>query len=184
MAIGPVGLMGVRRPHTHRRRKEGTPLGSLLHTRDRARLDARLARVTPESDRRWGRMTAPQMVCHLTDAFRGALGERAPAAGSAGPPRRAPLLGRTVVKWAALYLPVPWPHGLRTAAAADAERGGTRPGEFADDVAALRAACERFWRGLPAVARRPHFLFGPLTEAEWARWGYRHVDHHLRQFGL
>ena len=23
-----------------------------------------------------------------------------------------------------------------------------------------------------------------LTEAEWGRWGYRHMDHHLRQFGL
>jgi hypothetical protein len=28
-----------------------------------------------------------------------------------------------------------------------------------------------------------HPLFGPLTRAEWGRWGLRHADHHLRQFG-
>jgi len=26
-------------------------------------------------------------------------------------------------------------------------------------------------------------IFGPLTRAEWLRWGYLHADHHLRQFG-
>jgi len=29
-----------------------------------------------------------------------------------------------------------------------------------------------------------HPLFGRLTTAEWGRWGYRHMDHHLRQFGV
>lgn len=28
-----------------------------------------------------------------------------------------------------------------------------------------------------------HPVFGKLTETERLRWGYRHVDHHLRQFG-
>jgi hypothetical protein len=51
-------------------------------------------------------------------------------------------------------------------------------------MAALHEATDRFIRELPTVARRPHFLFGPLSEAQWARWGYRHMDHHLRQFGL
>ena len=157
-------------------------MGTLLSDRDHARLEARLARLTPDHGRRWGRMTAAQMVCHLTDAFRGPLGERAPASGA--PAVRAPFVGRTLVKWAALYVPLPWPHGLRTAAAADQERGGTPPGDFGRDMEALRAACTRFRRELPAVARRPHYLFGPLTEAQWARWAYRHVDHHLRQFGL
>jgi len=28
-----------------------------------------------------------------------------------------------------------------------------------------------------------HPLFGPMSETQWLRWGYLHVDHHLRQFG-
>jgi Protein of unknown function (DUF1569). len=155
-------------------------MGTLLDPRERAAIDARLAALTPDRARRWGRMTAPQMVCHLTDAFRGVLGER----GNAGPARPAGFLARTAMKWAALYLPLPWPRGLRTSSSADQERGGTPPTVFEHDLAALRATTDRFLRELPAVSRRPHYLFGPLSEAQWARWAYRHMDHHLRQFGL
>ena len=28
-----------------------------------------------------------------------------------------------------------------------------------------------------------HPMFGPMTAADWMRWGYLHADHHLRQFG-
>ena len=155
---------------------------SLVHERDRADLERRLSALTPDRSRRWGRMTAPQMVCHLTDSFRGVLGERTDPGAPQPPP--APFIGRTVVKWAALYLPLPWPHGTPTAPSADQERGGTPPTEFARDMASLREVSDRFRRQLAVVAKRPHFFFGPLTEAEWARWGYRHMDHHLRQFGL
>ncbi len=79
--------------------------------------------------------------------------------------------------------PIPWPHGLRTAAMVDPERGGTPPAEFERDVAELRAAIERFVRELPAMSKRSHFVFGKLTEWEWARWAWRHMNHHLRQFG-
>ena len=120
------------------------------------------------------------MVCHLTDAFRNLLGERPTARGGPLPGR----LRRTALKWVALYAPVPWPRGLRTVPEADQERGGTPPGVFAEDVAALIAACDRFLAARAELARRPHFLFGRLSEGEWARWGYMHIDHHLRQFGL
>jgi hypothetical protein len=26
--------------------------------------------------------------------------------------------------------------------------------------------------------------FGAMIPRDWQRWGYRHTDHHLRQFGL
>jgi hypothetical protein len=47
---------------------------NLLANRDKL-LD-RLARLRPDTPRRWGKMTAHQMVCHCTDAFRNLLGER------------------------------------------------------------------------------------------------------------
>jgi hypothetical protein len=51
-------------------------------------------------------------------------------------------------------------------------------------MARLRAAIDRFRGELPAMAGRSHYFFGRLSEREWARWGYQHIDHHLRQFGL
>ena len=97
-------------------------------------------------------------------------------------PRPPTLFGRTIMKWWALHLS--WPHGIRTAARADQERGGTPPTTFESDLATLRATTDRFVRELPALTQRSHYFFGRLTEAEWARWGYQHMNHHLRQFGL
>lgn len=153
-------------------------MNSLLDPRARASLDARLANLRSDTARHWGRMTASQMVCHLTDAFRGSMGEL----GEANAQRRTTLFGRTIMKWWALYLP--WPHGVRTARRADQERDGTRPTTFESDLATLKDATDRFVRELPALSRRSHFFFGHLSEAQWARWGYQHIDHHLRQFGL
>jgi hypothetical protein len=29
-----------------------------------------------------------------------------------------------------------------------------------------------------------HPIFGAMSERAWLRWGYLHMDHHLRQFGV
>ena len=49
---------------------------TLVHPTARAAILRRIEALTPESERGWGRMTAHQMVCHLSDACRAALGER------------------------------------------------------------------------------------------------------------
>jgi hypothetical protein len=155
---------------------------TLRDPRDLESVLQRLRRVQAGGRPQWGRMSAPQMVCHLTDSFRGVLGERpASPASPASPP---PLVQRTAVKWVALYAPMHWPHGIKTRPQADAELGGTRPTEFAADVASLEGACSRFLAAREPGARRVHFMFGELTDREWCRWAYLHMDHHLRQFGV
>ncbi|NIP78404.1 MAG: hypothetical protein GWM90_04055, partial [Gemmatimonadetes bacterium] len=52
------------------------------------------------------------------------------------------------------------------------------------DLAALRAALDRYAADPAGVAGNVHAAFGPLSRKEWGVWGYRHTDHHLRQFGL
>jgi hypothetical protein len=89
-----------------------------------------------------------------------------------------------MLKWIALYAPMPWPRGMKTRPETDQELGGTPPDEFERDVKQLELARDRFANSLAIVAARPHFLFGKLSEGEWARWAYLHLDHHLRQFGL
>jgi len=165
---------------------------TLAHPPDKVAVLARLRHVRSDSVARWGRMTAPQMVCHLADAFRMAVGDMPVVA-------HASLLRRTVVKWIALSAPVPWPRGvIATVPEIDQTLGaGTKPGALASDVAQLEALTERFTRAALAgitpasdsssrsagLAGIPHPYFGRMSNEDWLRWGWLHLDHHLRQFG-
>jgi Protein of unknown function (DUF1569) len=49
----------------------------------------------------------------------------------------------------------------------------------------LVALIDRFAAAGPAgCTTHPHSFFGPLTPNEWAILTYKHLDHHLRQFGV
>jgi hypothetical protein len=152
-------------------------LKTLADARDRDEIAQRLRRVRPEDVPRWGRMTPHQMLCHVADAVLVALGEKG-ASAATGPAQR------TLIKWIALYTPVPWPAGIPTRPELDQLDGGTRPTAFVEDVRRAVALVERFSvtdRG--SLRGRIHPIFGALSEAQWLRWGYLHFDHHLRQFG-
>ena len=88
------------------------------------------------------------------------------------------------MKWVALDLPMNWPHGVKTRPEVDQEVCGTPPKEFSADLETLKGELERFSTGSGFSAWPPHSIFGSLTKEEWMRWGYRHMDHHLRQFGV
>ena len=135
----------------------------------------RLARLQPTSARRWGTMSPHEMVVHLSDSFLAVMGERHAS-------RIDTWFSRTVMKWVALRTPLPWPPGVPTRPEVDPKRGGSRPGEFEQDRAALAALIRRFIR--PDTVCQPHPAFGQLSRTELLLWGYGHVDHHLRQFGL
>jgi len=149
---------------------------TLARPRDKAEILGRLRKVSPGSPRRWGRMSAHQMVCHLSDSLRVGMGQKAVSRGTS-------LLQRTIVKWLALYTPLPWPAGIRTRPELDQERGGSKPADFAADLAELGALLELFTAQTRSFDDQLHPRFGSLSQAAWLRWGYLHMDHHLRQFG-
>ncbi|HKT81036.1 MAG TPA: DUF1569 domain-containing protein [Vicinamibacterales bacterium] len=145
---------------------------------DRRALRARLARLTPSTAARWGRMNAHQMVCHVTDAMLMMTGDLVCADVSTP-------LRRTMVKWIALYAPMEWPRGIQTTSELDqAAGGGTKPLEFARDLSALDALFDRVTVRAGTFGGRRHPIFGAMSEAAWLRWAYLHTDHHLRQFGV
>ncbi len=149
---------------------------SLARPRDRAEILHRLRTVRPESVRRWGRMSAHQMVCHLSDALRMGTGHKAVSEATSP-------FHRTILKWIVLYLPLRWPPGILTRPEIDQELGGTRPRDFAGDVARLEALLELVTAQSRSFDWQPHPIFGRMSDAAWLRWGYLHLDHHLRQFG-
>ncbi len=132
---------------------------------------SRIATLSPDTTARWGRMNVQQAVVHMADQLRCALGEKS-AAPVRTPVRYSPL--RDVVVWW-----LPWPKGVATIP----ELRDPVTGEWDADRARLEALIDR------CVARgansdwTPHPAFGKLSGRAWGRLMYRHLDHHLRQFG-
>ncbi len=132
-----------------------------------------MRQVHPDSRRRWGRMSANQMICHLADSFRRTMGEK----------QAANLPPKKLLKWAALWIPIPWPHGFKTMPEMDQEIGGTRPVQFESDRDQMLTLMDRFICEAPVPTFSAHPIFGEMTRKELMRWAYLHMDHHLRQFG-
>ncbi len=133
----------------------------------------RVARLTPERASGWGKMSAPQMVCHLADSLKMALGELQVA--SKNLPIRYPPLKQLIVYVA------PFPKNAPTAP----ELLARPPRDWPAEIAELQALVDRFAaRGRDAHAPWPdHPAFGTMSHRAWGVLTYRHMDHHLRQFG-
>jgi hypothetical protein len=137
----------------------------------------RIGSLRSDSPRLWGKMSVHQMMCHLTDSYTAGLGEKFVTT-------KTGFLQRTIVKWIALYTPLPWPKGVPTLHEMKQGAGGTPPADFEQDRDALVKIVSRFARNPGVSEWHPHPLFGRMNDTEWFRWGYLHADHHLRQFGV
>jgi len=132
----------------------------------------RLTRLTPAHRPSWGRFTAPQAVAHLADALRMAFGDLPTA------PKRLPFRHPPLKQFAIYWMP--FPKGAPTAR----ELVARPPGEWRAELAACRDLVERFGRETRARAWPDHPAFGRMSARSWGVVAYRHVDHHLRQFGV
>ncbi len=144
---------------------------SLWHVNDRQDLVGRLRRVRADHTARWGKMDAPQMVAHCADAVRMAL-VMLPVRSKRLPVRYPPL------KQIIVYL-LPFPRSTPTAP----ELIERRAGDWNEEVADLIRLMEELASRRPRELAREHPAFGTMSHRAWGALGYKHMDHHLRQFG-
>jgi hypothetical protein len=144
--------------------------GSLLESSDRQPILTRLRQVRADTKAQWGQLDAPRMLCHITDQLRVALGE------IPSKPQHN-LMSRTLLKWLVVNTGMQPPPGkIQTAP----EMLTTSPQAWDADLAVCEQLVARVGAG---EAKAEHPAFGPLTPAEWGRLCWKHLDHHLRQFG-
>ncbi|MBK8096445.1 MAG: DUF1569 domain-containing protein [Planctomycetes bacterium] len=147
--------------------------GSMFAAADRQRLLDRIAALRPDSSRQWGKMTIGQMLAHCQQPLRVALGELQLKRSLIGS-----LFGKLAKK--KLLAAAPWQPGMPTAP----QFRITDARDFARERDQLVALVRRLGDGGPAaLTKAPHPFFGPMTVAEWDALQWRHLDHHLRQFG-
>lgn len=136
----------------------------------------RLGELQPQSERRWGKMTAAQMLAHCSQSMQWAVGEVVPEKGAL--PAR--LMGR-LVKPMVFRNEDPIRKNSPTAKSLIVvdER------DLGKERQRLSGLIDKFVAGGAAgCTKNPHSFFGNMTPEEWAILMYKHLDHHLRQFGV
>lgn len=133
----------------------------------------RLESLRADRAAEWGKMNVAQALAHCLAPLEIALGERTLNRGLIGI-----LFGGMAKK--KLLRPMPFDRNMPTAPsfrvndARDFERERTRVKEL---VTRFSAA------GQDGVRGKTHPFFGALTPEEWSALQWKHLDHHLRQFG-
>lgn len=139
---------------------------------DRRSIEERMRRLKPTAKALWGKMDAPRMLTHLTDAMRMATGElHVPA--KKLPTRFPP------IKQLFIYV-LPMFRSLPTAK----ELVSRPPIAWNGEVEALSDQFARFAALDRAHPWPDHPAFGPMSARAWGVIAYKHCDHHLRQFGV
>lgn len=134
----------------------------------------RIGQLRPDAERHWGAMNAAQMLAHCSAFMEWATGLKTP-------PRS--FVGRIVGKMAKKSILGDGPIRRNLPTEKSLIMQGHR--DFATEQRRLLDWVGRFSSGGPEqCTKQPHCFFGQMTPVEWATLGYKHLDHHLRQFGV
>lgn len=134
----------------------------------------RIERLTPETQRQWGKMNVSQMLAHCNETMKvvtdQSVTKRSLLGRVLGPLFRAEYLGEKPLR----------------------RNSPTNPlfvivdeREFRKEKELLVRLVRQFSEGGEAkCTKQAHSFFGPFTPAEWGISTYKHLDHHLQQFGV
>lgn len=133
---------------------------------------ARVRQLSPNTARKWGKMSVDQMLRHISVVLAATLGQTQPA--ELKPPLPKPLMKFMVLN-------VPWPKGAPT-------HPDFVVGERSDFEAERQRALnliEQFTsKPMDATDWPPSPIFGKMSGRESSRLQAKHLDHHLKQFSV
>ena len=146
---------------------------SLFDPADRQSVRERLERLEPAAARQWGKMGVAQMLAHCSAALEVATGQT---------PRKQALIGKIFAPFVRSSLLGEKPFGRNSP---------TDPAFIVTDEKDFEAEKRRLTRlvntfcedGPEKASTRTHSFLGRLRGEEWGVMMYKHIDHHLRQFG-
>ena len=132
----------------------------------------RINKLTPESKQLWGKMNVAQMLCHVQQPMGIAYGTYHPKGSFLlrliGPLFKSKLWDET-----------PYKQGLPT------DPTFIMTGQekvFEQEKEAVLQMIGRFTEANIAGERHP--VFGNLSKENWSKATWKHLDHHLKQFGV
>jgi hypothetical protein len=146
---------------------------SIFNPTDNTEFIERIDKLTPSTPALWGKMNAGQMLAHCQVPIQVALGDLQLKRGLMGI-----LFGKMAKK--KLLEDKPFKPNLPTFKDAIIKEDQN----FDKEKQGLIDIVKRFTAGPNVITKVPHPFFGPLTIDEWDTLQVKHLDHHLRQFGV
>ena len=147
---------------------------SIFNQTDSANFIKRIDKLTPSTPALWGKMSVDQMLAHSQTTLKMALGDLKLKRAFIG------LIFGGIAK-KRLLKDQPLPQNMPTFN----EARIIEHRNFEEEKAKLIALVKRFQIAGPnGLIKDPHPFFGKLTPEEWDKLNAKHVDHHLRQFGV
>ncbi len=146
---------------------------TLFEESDREEILKRIAGLKPGASRQWGKMTPAQALAHCTVALEAGTGDK---------PRPQALIGRIFGPFfkARILGEPPFPKNSPT----DPTFVVSDEKDFAAERKRLLSVVARFCQLGPSnAAKQTHSFLGRISGEEWGVMMYKHLDHHLRQFG-
>ena len=134
----------------------------------------RIHQLTPASQSKWGKMQVDQMLAHCSETMKVVTGQMNIKRG---------LLGYVLgpIFKPQYYNDKPLPKNSPTAP----EFLVTDRKIFETEKEHLLKLVKQFQEGGQAgCTKEPHAFFGKLTSEQWGKGTYKHLDHHLQQFGV
>jgi len=141
---------------------------------DNAKIIERINNLKPDTQRLWGKMTVTQMMPHCGVAIRIAFGEPILKRGLIGI-----LFGGLIKKSIMKDRPQKKNSPTLKPFIIKEHKG------FEEEKAILINQVRRFAsEGASILRRDAHPVFGKMTVEEWDKLMWKHLDHHLKQFGV
>lgn len=132
---------------------------------------SRINKLTPEAQRQWGKMDVAQMLAHVQMPLGVGIGAHKLSRSFIGR-----VLGGFIKP--ILYNDKPFKRGLPTARTFIMKDQK----DFETEKKKLLEMIQNFKE--ENIVTAPHPLFGKLTKEQWSKGTWKHLDHHLRQFGV
>lgn len=147
---------------------------SLFNTSENQEIIARINTLTNASQGQWGKMNVAQMLAHCQEHLLVALGEKELKRGFIA------LLFGGFVKKQLTRSEKTFSKNLPT----DKTFIVVDSREFEIEKIKLISLINRFLKsGNQGITKKDHPFFGKMTPQEWDMIQWKHLDHHLRQFG-
>jgi hypothetical protein len=145
---------------------------SLLTNEGHVEIKNRLGQLSENSQRKWGKMTVGQMAWHCQYPLKLAIRNTENTS-------KGNWFIKTFFK-KSLYNDKPWRKNLPTAPQLKAKK----PKDFAGEITILKDLVDEFNMLDSRDMWHPHPVFGTFTKEQWGQLQYKHLDHHLKQFGV